>query len=170
MQDELDELFVFLLANPLDEAVGLELLAELVGGQAVLGETKVEERGHVHATRGIADLFLLFDEVGAADETDGAFLAQPREDVEDLGGCVLPIIGGVVSKVEVQGQVRLTWTYTARGCEGSVDVKEADGVLERALGEGRVGGGHGFCVEVCLYGVSRGVSLVSARLLQGRKV
>lgn len=42
-------------------------------------------------------------------------------------------------------------TYKTRGCEGSVDIEEADGVLELALGERRVGSGHRCCVDVCMY-------------------
>ena len=93
VQDELDQLLVLVLADPLDEAVGLELLTELDGCEAVLGEAEVEEGRHIHAGRG-ADLFLLFDQVAAADEADGAFLAEAGEDVEDFGGYVLGRLGG----------------------------------------------------------------------------
>lgn len=59
-------------------------MAELVGCQAVLGEAEVEERGYVDG-RG-AELFLLLDEVGAADEADGAFLTEGGEEGEHFGG------------------------------------------------------------------------------------
>ena len=87
VQHEAHQLLVLLLADVLDEAVGGELLAELVGRQAVLGEAEVEERGHVGGGR--AELFLLLDEVGAAHEADGDFLAEAGEEVEDLGGGAL---------------------------------------------------------------------------------
>lgn len=45
MQDELDELLVLFLADPLDERLRLERLAELDGRQAVLGEAKVKVIG-----------------------------------------------------------------------------------------------------------------------------
>lgn len=41
-QDKVDKLLVLVLADVLDEAGGLELLAEAVGSEAVLGEAKVE--------------------------------------------------------------------------------------------------------------------------------
>lgn len=85
VQDELDELLVGFLADPADEAVGLERLAELVRRQAVLGEAKVEERNDGRA-RGLAQLLLLLGEVGAADVADGAFLAERGEEGEHLGG------------------------------------------------------------------------------------
>lgn len=68
---EVCELLVLVLADPLDEAVAGHGLAELVGRQAILGEAEVEEGGDGDAS-GLAQLLLLLDEVGAADETDGA--------------------------------------------------------------------------------------------------
>ena len=84
MQDKTDKLLVLVLANVLDEAVGGERLAQLVRRQAVLGEAEVEERGHVHRRR--AELLLLLDQVGTADEADGAFLAEGRKEGEHFGG------------------------------------------------------------------------------------
>lgn len=83
VQHEAHQLLVLLLANVLDEAVGGQLLAQAVGRQAVLGEAKVEEGRDVDGRR--AELLLLLDEVGAADEADGDFLAEAREEVEHLG-------------------------------------------------------------------------------------
>lgn len=88
VQDKLDEVFVVVLADVLDEGVGGEGLAELEGGEAVFGEAKVEEGGYGHA-EGVAELFLLLGEVGAADEADGDFLAELGEEEEDFGGGVL---------------------------------------------------------------------------------
>jgi hypothetical protein len=42
VQEELDELFVLVLSDPLDEGLRSELLTELVRGQSVLGETVVK--------------------------------------------------------------------------------------------------------------------------------
>ena len=91
VQAEVGELLVLFLAEPLDEAVGGELLAQLVGRQAVLAEAEVEEGGDGDAG-GLAELLLLLGEVGAADEADGALLAQGGEDGAGLGGDLL--LGG----------------------------------------------------------------------------
>lgn len=88
MQNKLDEFLVSLLADPLDEAVGRQLLAQLEGRQAILGEAEVEQGGDGY-TGGFADLLLLLFEVGAADEADGAFLAEGGEGGQDFGGGVL---------------------------------------------------------------------------------
>lgn len=88
MQAEVDELLVPVLADPADEAVGGERLAELVRRQPVLGEAEVEEGGDGGAG-GLAELLFLLDEVGAADEADGALLAEGLEEEEDFGGGVL---------------------------------------------------------------------------------
>ena len=90
VQHEAHQLLVLLFADVLDEAVGGQLLAQLVGSQAVLGEAEVEEGRHVRVGR--AELFLLLDEVGAAYEADGDFLAEAGEELEDLGGGAL--VGG----------------------------------------------------------------------------
>ena len=49
----------------LDEGVGSKWLSEAICNEAVLGEAEVEHRGDVDL-RG-AELFLLFDKVGASD-------------------------------------------------------------------------------------------------------
>lgn len=84
VQAKVDELLVLGLADPLDEAVGGQRLPVLVRRQAVLGEAKVEERLDVHVGR--AQLFLLLDQVAAAHEADGGFLAEAGEELEHLGG------------------------------------------------------------------------------------
>ena len=60
VQDEVGKLLVLVLANPLDEAAGLQRLALLEGRQPVLREAEVEERGD-RDTGGFAKLFLLLD-------------------------------------------------------------------------------------------------------------
>lgn len=88
VQAKVCELLVLGLADPADEAVGGEGLAQLVGREAVLGEAVVEEGGDGDAG-GPAELLLLLDEVGAADEADGALLSEGLEEGEDLGGGIL---------------------------------------------------------------------------------
>lgn len=88
VQAEVGEFLVLGLADPADEAVGGEGLAQLVGREAVLGEAVVEEGGDGDAG-GLAELLFLLDEVGAADEADGALFAEGLEEGEDLGGGVL---------------------------------------------------------------------------------
>lgn len=97
VQAEVDELLVLRLADPADEAVGREGLAQLVRREAVLGEAEVEEGGDGDAG-GLADLFLLLDEVGAADEADGALLAEGLEEGEDLGRGILGVRTAVSAK------------------------------------------------------------------------
>lgn len=118
VQAEADELLVLGLAEPADEAVGGQLLAVLVGGQAVLGEAEVEEGGDGHV-RG-AQLLLLLGQVAAAHEADGALLAQAREQVQHLGRDAAP-----------------------RRRQGAIDVEEADGVLEGPVLERGVADDHG---------------------------
>ena len=88
VQAKVGELLPAVLAELGDEAVGGQGLAELEGGQAVLGEAKVEEGGDGDAG-GFAELLLLLDKVGAADEADGALLAEAGEDIEGFGGSFL---------------------------------------------------------------------------------
>jgi hypothetical protein len=143
VEAEVGELLVLVLADPLDEGVGLEGLAELVGSEAVLGEAKVEEGGDGLAS-GLAQLLLLLGKVGAADVADGALGAEVLEDLENLGGGVLLRL--LATKEGGGGTSRM---YQAGGGEGAVDVEEADGVLERTLREGSVGRRRvGHC-EIC---------------------
>lgn len=118
-QHKVGELLVAGLADPLDEAVGRQRLAELERGEAVFRKAKVKERRDGCAG-GPAELLLLLGEVGAADEANGALLAQGAQDGEDLGGGA-----------------------EAGGRQGAVDIEEADGVFERTLLERGVGSvGH----------------------------
>lgn len=93
VQHKVGELLVLGLAEPLDEAVGGQGLAELEGREAVFGEAEIKQRRDGRAG-GPADLLLLLGEVGAADEADGALLAQSAQDGEDLGGGALGDTGG----------------------------------------------------------------------------
>ena len=83
-QDPVHELFVCGFAEPGDERGRGEGDAHAEGCETVLGEREVEEGGYREG--GGAELFLLFDEVGAADEADGAFVAEGGEEGEHFGG------------------------------------------------------------------------------------
>jgi hypothetical protein len=148
VEGEVGELLVLVFADPLDEAVGGEGLAELISGQAVLGEAEVEEGGDGRP-RGLAELLLLLGEVGAADVADGALLAEGLEEGEDLGGGALVskeggvrtrAWSGVGGRAKGNGVMRsLGVPYQTSGSECAIDVEEADGVLERTLVQGAVG-------------------------------
>lgn len=131
MQDELDQLLVLLLADPRDEGLRREFLAQLVGREAVLREAEVEHGcdGDVGAEG--AELLLLFGEVGAADEADGAFLAEGGEEGEDFGGYVLGVVLAGACRRGCGGGV----IYSAGESEGSVHVEETDCVLDGPVGE-----------------------------------
>lgn len=84
---EIDQLLVFLLAQPSNEALACQLLPQSIGREPILRETEVEEG--CHGDLGGAELFLLFHEVGAADETDGHFVTEGREELKHLRGGIL---------------------------------------------------------------------------------
>lgn len=83
-ENEVDELLVHVFAQPLDEGVRRERDAHTDRGETVLGEAEVEEGRDGYG--GGAELFLLFGEVGAADEADGDFVSQGGEELEHFGG------------------------------------------------------------------------------------
>ena len=64
LEDEVDQLLVLVLSDPLYEAVAREALAQTNRGQSVLGEAKVEEGGNFRG--GGAELFLLLRKIRAA--------------------------------------------------------------------------------------------------------
>ena len=80
VQAEVGKILPLVLANPLDEAVRGELLAELEGSQAVLREAVVEERGDGDA--------------GGDDERDHAFLGRRGLGIPNLGAFGGPGGGG----------------------------------------------------------------------------
>ena len=82
-QHKIHQSLVFFLAQPGDEIRAREGFSQPVGRQPVLGEAEVEEG--CYGERGRAELFLLFNEVGAADEADGAFVAEGGEEGEGFG-------------------------------------------------------------------------------------
>lgn len=86
-QTKVHKRLVAVLAEPLDEAARRQRLAEAERGQAVLGEAEVEHRGD--GRRGGAELLLLLDKVGAADEADCALVPELREELQHFGRGVL---------------------------------------------------------------------------------
>ncbi len=84
VQDEVDELFVLSLADPLDEARARQGLAQLPGRQAVLAEAEVEHARH--GPVGGAELLLLLHQVRAAHVPYGDLLPQRRERGQHLRG------------------------------------------------------------------------------------
>lgn len=60
-QHKVGQILIFVFAQPLDEAVAAERLAQTICGQSVLGEAEVEERGDING--GSSQLLLLLDEV-----------------------------------------------------------------------------------------------------------
>ena len=73
VQDELDELLVLFLAQPLDEGARGQRYTHAVGCESVLGKAKVKERGYWY--RWLAELFLLLHEVATADKADRNFVS-----------------------------------------------------------------------------------------------
>lgn len=84
VQDELDQLLVLRLADPLDEAVRRQGHAALEGREPVFGKAEIEEGGDRDLGR--AELLLLLGHVAAAYIADGAFLAERGKEGEHLCG------------------------------------------------------------------------------------
>ena len=84
VEHEPNQLLVAVFSNPLDEAVACQWDTHAVGCEAVLGEAEVKHCGDGDGLR--AELFLLFCQVGAADEADGYFVAELGEELEHFGG------------------------------------------------------------------------------------
>lgn len=78
----LNQPLVLLLTDPSNEACAGKLLPQPVRRQPVFREAEVEERGHIDVA---ANLFLLLDQVGAADVADGDLVTELREQLEHLG-------------------------------------------------------------------------------------
>jgi hypothetical protein len=82
-QAEIDQLLVLFLPQPTNEACARHLLPEPVCCQAILGKAEVEQASDRY--RGRAKLFLLLDEVGAADEANGAFVTEGGQELKHFG-------------------------------------------------------------------------------------
>src|SRR5262249_14601651 len=79
-QTELRQPLVFLFAQPADEGGTSKRDAHAVGCQPVLGEAEVEEGCDGDA--GASELFLLFRQVGAANEAYDDFMAEFGKELE----------------------------------------------------------------------------------------
>ena len=82
-EHEIDQLLILLFAEPADKVLARELFAEPVRRQPVLGKAEVEQRSDGQLGR--AELLLLLSQIGAADEANGAFVAQGGEKLEHGG-------------------------------------------------------------------------------------
>lgn len=82
VQDELHQPLVLVLSDPADERGARQLLAQTNSREAVLGEAEIEEGGDRDGSG--AELLLLLDEVGSADESNGDLVAETGEEGEDL--------------------------------------------------------------------------------------
>jgi hypothetical protein len=123
----LDEPLIFLLADPANEAGARERLAQSVCCEAVLGEAEVEEGGDVDVA---AELLLLLDEVGAANEADGDLVPELREQLQHLRLRELALTLACALRGEWG-----TWSHLPRLREGLVDIEEHHRVLNRAVPE-----------------------------------
>ena len=83
-KQEIDQLLVRVLAEPLDERMRGQRHAHTDSGEPVLREAEVEEGGYRDA--GGAELLLLFGEVRAANEADRDFVAEGGEELEHFWG------------------------------------------------------------------------------------
>ena len=116
LQHKVHQRLILLLAQPPHKALTRELFPESIRCQSILGEAKVKKARHVEPFALGAlrhELLLLFLEVRAADEADGAFVAERGKGGEHGGG-----------------------DGAAGGGEGAVDVEKAEGLGEGAGGEG----------------------------------
>ncbi len=110
---EVDQLLVALLAEPLDEAVAGQRLAEPVRREAVFRKAEVEERRDGYGGR--AELFLLLGEVGASDLLRWSDLGLSQGVGVGVGSCYGAEEGG-----------REGWDW---------ETDEADGAFVSELGE-----------------------------------
>ena len=86
-QTKVHKVLILVLTQPLDETARRQRFPQPERSQAVLRKAEVEHGCH---GRGCGtELFLLLDEIGAADEADCAFVAEAREELEHFGGGML---------------------------------------------------------------------------------
>ena len=83
-QTKVHQFLILLLPQPANEAITRQRLPQSNSGQAIFREAEIEEPRD--GDRGCAELFLLFDEIGAANETYGAFMAEGGEELKHFGG------------------------------------------------------------------------------------
>ncbi len=139
-QTEIHQLLVLVLPQPTHEATTRQFLSYPVRREPILRKAEVEQGGHIDLWG--ADLLLLFHKVGAADEANSTFVAEGREELEHGGGDGL--FGGF-SGVQggFAGELWGGGAYSAGRGEGAIDVEEADGILDWAVGQWRVDAASG---------------------------
>lgn len=81
---EVDDILVSFLAQPLNEAITGQWLAQTNGSQSILGKTEIEKARNIDG-RG-TDLLLLLDQIGASHEANRAPVAQLGKELEHFGG------------------------------------------------------------------------------------
>ena len=89
-QTKVHQLLILLLSQPANEAIAGQRLPKSYSRQAIFSEAEIEEA--CDGDRGCAELFLLFDEIGAANEAYGAFMAEGGEELQHFGGDGLGMI------------------------------------------------------------------------------
>ena len=97
-QTKVHQLLILLLSQPADEAIARQCLSKSYSRQAIFSEAEIEEAGD--GDRGCAELFLLFDEIGAANEAYGAFMAEGGEELKHFGGDGLGTVFSVSYQLE----------------------------------------------------------------------
>lgn len=83
-QAEVDQLLVFVFAQPSNETRARQWLAQSEGRQAVLGEAEIEQRGHIDSWG--TQLLLLLDQVRASNVTYGTLVTEGGEELQHLWG------------------------------------------------------------------------------------
>ena len=82
-ETEIYQPLVLLVAQPGDERLRHQWLAHAIRRETIFGKAKVEERRYRERVR--AELLLRLGKVGAADEANGDFVAEGREELEHGG-------------------------------------------------------------------------------------
>ena len=104
-QTKVHQLLILLLSKPSNKAITSQLLPQSNSSQPILCKAEIEEAGDGY--RGRAELFLLLHEIGTADEADGAFVAEGREELQHFGGDGLErwlaLFRGGLGRGEVRG-------------------------------------------------------------------
>ena len=128
---KIGQLLIFRLTQPADEALTRELLPQPVRCKTVLCEAKVKQSSDEY--RGRAELFLLFSQIGATDETNSAFMAESGEELKHLrsnGLLGTSVTLPIASKEGISD--------TASRSKRLIDIEETYRVLHRASFQGWV--------------------------------
>ena len=83
-QTKIHQFLILLLPQPANEAITRQRLPQSNSRQAIFREAEIEKPRD--GDGGCAELFLLFDEIGAANETYCAFMPEGGEELKHFGG------------------------------------------------------------------------------------